>query len=137
MRSTARLIHPILTRAHHIAVLQASQLPDPLEKREKRVVDGRVRYTEDIRDTKLRPFIQGAFAAWFPYKLDAVWYQKMEVKAGKYVFEMQLTPSATVGVLSRWLQHWVSDPKRPTALQSPTFDKIFDLIQGFNKEEQE
>jgi len=134
MRAAARMLHPAVSHAHHLAIFQAAQLPDPLEKRPKVVENGRVKFTEDIRDTKLRPFLQGSFAAWFPYKLDALWYQYMEVKAGKYLFKMQLTPSAKVAVVSRWLAWWVVDPKLEGVMRDPTFDKVWEMIQRLEPE---
>ena len=130
MRSAARLLHPRATKAHHIAIFQASQLPDPLEKRPKIVEGGRVRFTEDTRETKLRPFLQGGFAAWFPYKLDAVFYQEMEEKRGIYKFQLQLAPTDKVAVLTRWLHRWHDDPRMSKYMENATFDKILEMIQS-------
>ena len=133
MRSAARLLHPAITKAHHIALFQAGQRPDPLVKRPQDFKDGKPVFTQDTRPTRIRPFLQGAFEKWFPYKLDAVFYQDMEVKAREYKFELQLVPTAEVAVVTRWLKHWVDDPKRPRTMEDPTFDKVLDLINSFGE----
>ena len=130
MRSAARLLHPSVTHAHHIAIFQAAQLPDPLEARPREVAGGVVKYTADTRATKLRPFLQGSFAAWFPYKLDALWYQYMEIGGDKYRFYLQLVPTAKVAVVSRWLNRWVDTPRLARKLENPTFDAILELVEG-------
>ena len=136
MRSAGRLLHPTVTHAHHLAVFQATQAPDPLEARPKRVEGGVLKFAADTRQTRIRPFLQGAFASWFPYKLDAVFYQYMEVKADKYKFYIQLVPTLKVDVLSRWLHKWVENPKLPSELLNPTFDKLLDLIDTIELKEE-
>ena len=130
MRAAARLLHPAVTRAHHLALFQAAQLPDPLDARPKRVEAGQVRYTADTRPTQLRPFLQGGFAAWLPYKLDAVFYQYMEVKGNIYKFYLQFVPTQKVAVLSRWLHLWVANPGLPNRLVNPTFDGVMAVLDG-------
>lgn len=130
MRSVGRMIFPGLTHAHLLAIFQAEQMPDPREKRPQNFSDkGLPIYTSDTRDTMLRPYLQGAFAKWFPYKLDAVFYQSMEVKAGTFKFKLQLAPTKEVDVLSRWLHRWVDNRARSKYLDNPTFDKIWQMIQ--------
>lgn len=137
MRSAARLLHPAITHAHHIAIFQAAQMPDPLEARPQRVEAGQVKFVADTRKTRVRPFLQGSFAAWFPYKLDAVWYQSMEVTGDKYSFSLQLVPTDKVAVLSRWLSRWVEQPRLSRRLQNPTFDSIFELVELIDVNETE
>lgn len=132
MRETARILHPTVCGAHHIAIFQAAQLPSPLEKRPQDFTpEGHPKFTMDTRPTKLRPFLQGSFASWFPYKLDAVFYQYMERRKGGFEFKLQLAPDAKVEVLSRWLTPWVDNPKRPSVIDDPTFDKVWETILGF------
>ena len=127
MRAAARLLLPAITHAHHIAIFQAAQMPDPLEARPRGVGNT---FVSDTRKTRIRPFLQGSFAAWFPYKLDAVWYQYMEVTGDKFKFYLQLVPTDKVEVLSRWLDHWVSQPRLARKLENPTFDAIYELVSG-------
>lgn len=136
MRSAARLLHPTVTHAHHLAIFQAAQLPNPLEPRPKKVERGVTLFVADTRDTRIRPFLQGAFAAWFPYKLDAVFYQHMEVKGDRFKFYMQLVPTGKVEVLSRWLELWVANPKLQDKLEDPTFDKVLNIIKSVEPKEE-
>ncbi len=132
MRSTAKLVFPRVTGAHHIGIFQATQMPDPLEMREKEVnSSGKLVFSSDVRETMLRPFLQGAFASYLPYKLDFLGLQTAEMKGKNFKFQLQLVPSKEAAVMSRWLQPWVDDPKRPTHMENPTFDKLFDLFTSF------
>ena len=137
MRSIARLLMPAISHAHHIAIFQAAQMPDPLEARPQRVEGGKQRYAADTRKTRLRPFLQGAFAAWFPYKLDSLWYQYFEVVGDRYKFYLQLVPSEKVACLSRWLDRWVANPRLARKMENPSFDSILALTDGIITEIEE
>lgn len=128
MRDAGQIVHPDVSHAHHIAIFRASQMPDPLEARPRKKGGG---FVSDTRETMIRPFLQGSFAAWFPYKLDAVWYQYMEVEKDKYRFYLQWVPNPKVAVLSRWLHHWVENPRMPRKLVNPTFDAIWEMVNRF------
>ena len=128
MRAAARLLLPAVSHAHHIAIFQAAQMPDPLEARPQRVEGGQVKFTSDTRKTRIRPFLQGSFASWLPYKLDGVFYQYMEVNAERFKFYLQLVPTDKVAVLSRWLHHWVAQPRLARKLENPTFDALYALL---------
>lgn len=127
MRSAARLLHPDVTHAHHLAIFQAAQLPDPLEAKPQRVEGGVAKFAPDTRKTRLRPFLQGSFASWLPYKLDALWYAYFELAGDKYKFYLQLVPTPGIAVMSRWLDLWVSQPRLARKIENPTFDDILAL----------
>lgn len=136
MRETGRIIHPARIKADVLCLFQAAQLPDPLEEKPKTRKDNKLVYTADSRDTMIRPFLQGAFAAWFPYKLDALFYAHMKVKkGGGYQFFLQMAKSDKVDVLTRWLAPWVEDPRRNINMEDPTWDRIVEFIKTQTKEE--
>lgn len=134
LRSAGRLCNPRVTGAHHIAVFQAALMPDPLEPRPQRIEAGKVKYAADTRDVKIRPFLQGAFASWFPYKLDGVFYTHFSEKGGLYKFELDFTPHGIVHVTNRWLDRWVNDPKLPKTMKNPSFPAVWALIKGLPEE---
>ena len=128
MRDVARLVHPRVTGAHHLAIFQAAQLPDPFEARPKKVVDGEAKYVSDTRKTFIQPVLQGGFATWLPYKLDAVFYQYFTSVGGKLEFKMKFTPRGDIHVISRWLHLWAQNPKLPQDMSDPTWDKVVALL---------
>ena len=128
MRDAVRLVHPRILGAHHLAVFQAAQLPDPFEARPKKVVEGEAKYVSDTRKTFIQPVLQGGFATWLPYKLDAVFYQYFTNVGGKLEFKMKFTPKGDIHVISRWLHLWANTPKLPTEMVDPTGDKVVALL---------
>ena len=129
LRSAARLLSPLVTGAHHLAIFQAALLADPLVPRPVKVQDGKSKYVADTREVKIRPFLQGAFAAWMPYKLDALFYTTFSAKGGGiYKFEMEFMPHGLVDVYSRWMHLWVNDPKLPKTMLNPTLERVLALI---------
>ena len=132
MRTDGRIVHPLVSHAHHLGIFQAGQFPDPLTKRPQNFnQQGVPVFTQDTRDTQVRPFLQGNFGTWFPFKLDAVFYQEMEVKGGTYKFRLQLAPTKDVWIKNRWLDQWVASRAKSKYMDNPTFDKIWAMIQGF------
>ncbi len=131
MKSAARFLYTDKTRAHHLAIFQAALLPDPLEKKPQDFdASGRPKFTMDTRPVRLRPFIQGQFASWIAYKMDALFYMQKEVHKGKFTFQMLMAETDKVAIYSRWLKYWVENPRMSKYLKDPTFDKMDALLSG-------
>ena len=143
MRRLARVVHPVISHAAFLSLFWSSQEPDPQEPRPVKVVDGQVKYTQDTRKTMLRPFLKGAFAAWLPYKLDALWYQHVEEvktdpkRKGSFNFHLQLVPDSKVAVLTRWLDAYARNTKRARTMVDPTWDKIMALIEELEQDKKD
>ncbi len=131
MRSTAKLVFPRVTGAHHIALFQAAQMPDPLERKEK----GDGKFSTDLRETMLRPFLQGAFASYLPYKLDGLFYQDRVLKGGKHKYTMHFEPTKEEAITNRWLGAWL-EAKVPTTMEDPTWDKVYETITKLQDNEE-
>lgn len=125
MRSTAKLVFPRVTGAHHIGLFQATQMPNPLERRGDR----------DEDDTMLRPFLQGAFASYLPYKLDALFYQDHVLKGVKHKYTMGFELTKNEDIVNRWLGAWV-EAKIPTIMEDPTWDKVYETIVRLQDKEE-
>ena len=137
MRSTSKLVFPRVTGAHHIGLFQAAQMPDPLERREKETNSkGKLVFAADVRETMLRPFLQGAFASYLPFKLDGLFYQDRVLKGVRHKYTMAFEPTKDEAVTNRWLGAWLK-AKVPTTMENPTFDRVLDLITKLQSEENE
>ncbi len=134
MRSTAKLVFPRVTGAHHIGLFQAAQMPDPLERREKELRGGRLAFSADVRETMLRPFLQGAFASYLPFKLDGLFYQDRVLRGSKHKYTMGFEPTKEEAVMNRWLGAWLQT-KTSTTMEDPTWDKVYELITNLQSEE--
>jgi len=141
-RRLSRGLLPRHSHAHLFVSFWSSQEPDPQSARPLRVVDGQVKYTQDTRPTKLRPFLKGAFAGWLPYKLDGLFYQYMEEirtdpkRKGELEFYLQLTPDKNAAVLSRWIDHFQIAPEkggRARIIEDPSMDKLLDLFEELDQ----
>lgn len=130
MRLSMRICQGLVIADTHVLVaFEAAQLPDPLTEKPKKIVDGEMKYSADPRPTRLRPFLQGAFARELPYKLDALLYSHIRDEGVKgYKFLLQLAPDKKVEVLTRWLAPWVADPRKSKDMENPSWDKVIAFI---------
>lgn len=136
MRLSMRICQGMVIADTHVLVtFEAAQLPDPLVEKPKKIKDGELTYSADPRPTRLRPFLQGAFARELPYKLDALFYSHVRDEGVKgYQFLLQLAPDKKVEVLTRWLAQWVADPRKSKDMENPTWDKVIAFINEQTEE---
>ena len=123
LKGAARLIFPRNTGAHHIGLFQAAQMPDPLEPKPEYG-------TPDKRDTMLRPFLQGQFASYLPFKLDGLFYQERLDKGAKHTYNMRFEPTRDEAIFNRWLKDWLASGDS-TTMVDPTFDKVLAQLTKF------
>ncbi len=136
MRLSMRICQGMVIAGTHVLIaFEAAQLPDPLVVRPKKIKDEEVIFSTDPRPTRLRPYLQGAFARELPYKLDALFYSHIKDEGVKgYKFLLQMAPDKKVEVLTRWLAPWVADPRKSKDMEDPSIDKLIAFIATQTKD---